>query len=162
MCLFTVCVLFPAASISSQSDNEIKISKQKSQNHNRLLSETLRETTAAPGSVHPNTSTPQARITGADGRAGPVAVPNPRTDSIIVSECEVQKHIKVQQLLQQEACFKHNSCQTFYYFAVYILSLCLFFICSYGLTVCRGGTCCCDLGCCLFRQVSITGKSQLL
>ncbi|XP_037548378.1 neural proliferation differentiation and control protein 1a [Nematolebias whitei] len=72
------------ASISFQSDNENKISKQISQN--RLL------TTAAPGSVHPNTSTPQARITGADGRAGPVAVPNPRNDRIIlimISLCAV-------------------------------------------------------------------------
>lgn len=99
LCLFTVCVLFLSASISFQSDNENKISKQISQN--RLL------TTAAPGSIHPNTSTPQAKITGADDRSGPLAVPNPRNDYIIVSECDIHclKHVEVQQFQQKESCF---------------------------------------------------------
>ncbi|XP_017265983.1 neural proliferation differentiation and control protein 1a [Kryptolebias marmoratus] len=67
---------------SFQSDD--KTSRQKSQNQNRLSGEALRGTTAAPGAAHPNTSTPQPWITGADDRSGPIVVPDPKNDSIII------------------------------------------------------------------------------
>lgn len=80
-------------SISSPADlkdSRTGASEQKSQNKNRLSGEIPRSTTAAPiptGAAVPNTPTPHPRFTAADGRAGPLVVPHPKNDTIIVSEC---------------------------------------------------------------------------
>lgn len=81
----------PAAITSQTEDKKSKTDapklKQKSQS--RPSGETMHATTASPGPVAsalPNTPTPQPRATGVEGRAGPIAVPAPRNDSIFVSE----------------------------------------------------------------------------
>ncbi|XP_027881807.1 neural proliferation differentiation and control protein 1a isoform X1 [Xiphophorus couchianus] len=77
-------------SISSPADlkdSRTGASEQKSQNKNRLSGEIPRSTTAAPiptGAAVPNTPTPHPRFTAADGRAGPLVVPHPKNDTIIV------------------------------------------------------------------------------
>ncbi|XP_038589510.1 neural proliferation differentiation and control protein 1a isoform X1 [Micropterus salmoides] len=79
----------PAAITSQTEDKKSKTDapklKQKSQS--RPSGETMHATTASPGPVAsalPNTPTPQPRATGVEGRAGPIAVPAPRNDSIFV------------------------------------------------------------------------------
>ncbi|MEQ2280180.1 hypothetical protein AMECASPLE_016978, partial [Ameca splendens] len=87
-----------SAFISSQMDLEDSragASKQKSQNQYQLLGEILRSTTAVPIQVRtalPNTTTPQSRVTGADGQVGPLVVRQHKNDStilIIISLCVV-------------------------------------------------------------------------
>ncbi|KAM4719971.1 neural proliferation differentiation and control protein 1a [Anableps anableps] len=79
-----------AGSVSSQTDlkdSRTGASKQESQNQDRLSGEIPRSTKAAPiptGAALPNTPTPQPQVTGADGRAGPLVVPHPKNDTIIV------------------------------------------------------------------------------
>lgn len=75
----------PAADVSEmdtkKSKTDASARKQKSED------ETLRAATTAPrpaASALPNTPTPQPRATGSDGRAGPLAVPAPKNDAIIV------------------------------------------------------------------------------
>ncbi|PWA26553.1 hypothetical protein CCH79_00000779 [Gambusia affinis] len=68
-------------------DSRKGASEQKSQNKNRLSGEIPRSTTAAPiptGTAVPNTPTPHPKFTAADGRAGPLVVPHPKNDTIIV------------------------------------------------------------------------------
>ncbi|KAM4528520.1 neural proliferation differentiation and control protein 1a [Odontesthes bonariensis] len=67
------------ASISLQTDAEDrKTNASKQKNQDRLSSSSTAATTL------PNTPTPQSRATGGNGRAGPIAVPAPKNDSIIV------------------------------------------------------------------------------
>ncbi|KAM6902131.1 neural proliferation differentiation and control protein 1a [Xenentodon cancila] len=65
-------------------DGKKNVSKQK---QDRLPDETLPSSTAAPrpiGTALPKTPTPPPRATGADNRAGPIVVPKPKNDTIIV------------------------------------------------------------------------------
>lgn len=79
-----------SAFFSSQTDvkdSRTGGSKQKSQNQDRLSGEIPRSTTAAPipaGTTIPNTPTPQPWGAGADGRAGPLIVPQAKNDTIVV------------------------------------------------------------------------------
>ncbi|XP_047227872.1 neural proliferation differentiation and control protein 1a [Girardinichthys multiradiatus] len=79
-----------SAFISSQMDLEDSragASKQKSQNQYQLSGEILHSTTAVliqARTALPNTATPQPRVTGADGRVGPLVVPQHKNDSIIL------------------------------------------------------------------------------
>ncbi|XP_069019498.1 neural proliferation differentiation and control protein 1a [Embiotoca jacksoni] len=73
------------AAITSQTN--VKNSKHEQKNQSHLSDEALHTTTAAPRpavTALQNTPTPQPRTTGDKGRAGPIAVPAPRKDSIIV------------------------------------------------------------------------------
>ncbi|XP_041816008.1 neural proliferation differentiation and control protein 1a [Chelmon rostratus] len=78
------------AAITSQTDakkSQTDASKHKQQSLGRLSSEALRATTRAPHpavSALPNTPTPQPWATGVGDRGGPIAVPAPRNDNIIV------------------------------------------------------------------------------
>ncbi|XP_023146266.1 neural proliferation differentiation and control protein 1a [Amphiprion ocellaris] len=78
------------AAITSQTDvknSKTDASKPQQQNQLRLLAETQQTTTAAPRPVVtalPSTPTPQPRVTGTGGRGGPIAVPTPKNDSIII------------------------------------------------------------------------------
>ncbi|XP_072227954.1 neural proliferation differentiation and control protein 1a [Leuresthes tenuis] len=73
----------PPASISLQTDaGDSKTNASKQKNQDRLSSGIQSSSTAA--TTLPNTPTPQPRATGGDGRAGPIAVPTPKNDSIIV------------------------------------------------------------------------------
>nr|XP_046231166.1 neural proliferation differentiation and control protein 1a [Scatophagus argus] len=78
------------AAVGSQTDakksrTDASSHKQISQSH--LSEETLHATTTAPRpalSALPNTPSPQPTATRAEGRAGPIAVPTPKNDSIII------------------------------------------------------------------------------
>ncbi|XP_070781161.1 neural proliferation differentiation and control protein 1-like [Enoplosus armatus] len=78
------------AAVTPQIDvkkSKMDASKHKQKGQSRLSDEALRATTTAPGPVVSalrNTPTPQPRATGAEARAGPVAVPASRNDKIIV------------------------------------------------------------------------------
>uniref|UniRef100_A0A1A7X2A7 Neural proliferation, differentiation and control, 1 n=1 Tax=Iconisemion striatum TaxID=60296 RepID=A0A1A7X2A7_9TELE len=73
-----------SASISFQTDfKDTKTVASRQRSQDRLSGGILRSTTAAP-SPAPNTLTAQPRVTGADGRGGPIGVPIPDNDNIIV------------------------------------------------------------------------------
>ncbi|XP_030292409.1 neural proliferation differentiation and control protein 1a [Sparus aurata] len=78
------------AVVSSQTDvkkSRTDVSKQKQKSQGRQSDETLNTTTTAPRpalSALPETPTSQPRATGVGGRAGPIAVPTPRNDNLIV------------------------------------------------------------------------------
>ncbi|XP_035523944.1 neural proliferation differentiation and control protein 1a [Morone saxatilis] len=78
------------AAVTSQTDvkkSKTDASKNKQKSLNLLSEGSQRATTTAPRpvvSALPNTPTPQPRATGVNGRAGPIAVPAPRNDTIIV------------------------------------------------------------------------------
>ncbi|XP_056259898.1 neural proliferation differentiation and control protein 1a [Seriola aureovittata] len=76
--------------VTSRTDvkkSKINASKHKQKSNAPPSSESLHAFTTAPGptvSAPPNTPTPQPRATGVEGRAGPIVVPAPRNDRIIV------------------------------------------------------------------------------
>uniref|UniRef100_A0A3B5ASG8 Neural proliferation, differentiation and control, 1a n=1 Tax=Stegastes partitus TaxID=144197 RepID=A0A3B5ASG8_9TELE len=74
--------------IAKQEVSQMKTPKKQSKHPGKTPAQT---TTAAPRpslTTTPNTPTPQPRVTGAGGRGGPIAVPTPKNDNIIVSEYE--------------------------------------------------------------------------
>lgn len=88
-------LLFVSHSVSSAavaSQTDVKKSKTDASKHKQ---KTVLATTTGPRpavSALPNTPTPQPRATGVEGRAGPIIVPAPRNDSVIVSEYDCPQH----------------------------------------------------------------------
>ncbi|KAG7223887.1 hypothetical protein INR49_015143 [Caranx melampygus] len=79
----------PVATTSQADVKKYKTSdsrhKQKSQALPSTESPQNSTTTPGPtGSTPPNTPTPQPRLTGAEGRAGPIVVPAPKNDKVII------------------------------------------------------------------------------
>ncbi|CAG5867333.1 unnamed protein product [Menidia menidia] len=75
------------ASISLQTDEDSKTKASKQSNQGRLSSKVQSSSTASPGPADttlPTTPTPEPRSTADDARAGPIAVPTPKNDGIIV------------------------------------------------------------------------------
>ncbi|XP_028274485.1 neural proliferation differentiation and control protein 1a [Parambassis ranga] len=81
--------------IAKQEVSDLKTTQQQTKHHAAITSLSaakLRQrhqgtSTAAPHTTltdPPNTPTPKPRVTGTDGRAGPIAVPTPKNDNIIV------------------------------------------------------------------------------
>lgn len=76
--------------ISSQAEvkkTKTSDSKHKQKSHSHLSTESPQSSTTTPGptgTAPPNTPTPQPRVTGAEGRAGPIVVPAPKNDRVIV------------------------------------------------------------------------------
>ncbi|XP_026153982.1 neural proliferation differentiation and control protein 1a [Mastacembelus armatus] len=102
----------PAIDITSQREsakkNKTDASKQKQKNQGHLSSEPLHVTAAAPlpeGSAVPNTNTPQPKVTGADGRIGPIVVPPPSNDRIIVIMISLFVAVGIVALILATVCF---------------------------------------------------------
>ncbi|XP_041826868.1 neural proliferation differentiation and control protein 1a [Melanotaenia boesemani] len=99
------------ASLSLQADiknSKTDAFKQKQKNQDRLSGELQSSSTAAPGPAEtglPNTPTPQPRVTGVDGKAGPIAVPTPKTDSIIIIMISVGVALGTVAIILATVCF---------------------------------------------------------
>ncbi|XP_071322303.1 neural proliferation differentiation and control protein 1a isoform X2 [Trachinotus anak] len=76
--------------VTSQTDakkNKTNASRHQQKSEARPSSDSVHAFTTAPGptgTAHPSTPTPQPRATGAAGKAGPIVVPAPRDDRVIV------------------------------------------------------------------------------
>lgn len=89
-------VLLSPADVPSQTDVQKTKTDASQQKQKSPSAEALRATTAAP---LPITPTPQPRATGVVGRGGPIALPTPKNDNVIVSECDlldIMLHIKTE------------------------------------------------------------------
>lgn len=90
MSRFVSSSLSPAVTASQTDVKKSKTDASKQEEKSQMKpDETHHATTTVPRlavSALPNTPTPQPRAAGVVGRGGPIAVPAPRNDSIIVSE----------------------------------------------------------------------------